>query len=66
MAAGIADFAGPIVFLVADRDRTAQAFLAAWPKADARVRTCLNATHSYVEPHAREWLVEQVLQVLRD
>jgi exosortase A-associated hydrolase 1 len=65
MAAGISAFAGPIAFLLADRDRTAQAFLAAWDKADQRIRRCPDATHSYVEPHARDWLGEQVLEVLR-
>lgn len=65
MAAGIARFPGEIVFLVADRDRTGQAFLAAWDKPDPRIRRCPDATHSYVEPHARDWLAEQVLGVLR-
>ncbi len=65
MAAGIAGFAGPVVFLLAERDRTAQAFLAAWRKDDARIRRCPDATHSYVEEHAREWLADQVLGVLR-
>ena len=65
MAAGIAGFRGPVVFLVAERDRTAQAFLAAWKKGDARIRRCPGATHSYVEAKAREWLADQVLGVLR-
>lgn len=65
MAAGIAHFAGPAVFLLAERDRTAQAFQAAWKKGDARVRLCPGATHSFVEAKAREWLADQVLGVLR-
>lgn len=65
MAAGIDAFTGPVVFLIADRDRTAQAFLSVWPKDDARVRTCEAATHSFVEAHARDWLTQQVLDVLR-
>ncbi|MGE3691945.1 MAG: hydrolase 1, exosortase A system-associated [Novosphingobium sp.] len=65
MAAGIAAFGGTVRFLVADRDRTAQAFLAAWDRKDARIRHCPDSTHSYVESHARDWLVEQVLVVLR-
>jgi exosortase A-associated hydrolase 1 len=64
LAGGIAGFSGPIRFLVAERDRTAQAFLSAWDKADARIRRCPDATHSYVEPHARDWLMEQVLEML--
>lgn len=65
MAAAIAGFGGPIRFLVAERDRTGQAFLASWSKSDPRVVRCPNATHSYVEAHAREWLVAQALAVLR-
>lgn len=65
MAAGIAGFTGPIRFLVAERDRTAQVFLAAWDKADARIRRCPDATHSYVEAHARDWLTGQILELLR-
>lgn len=66
MKNGIAGFKGPIRFLTADRDRTAQAFLAAWDKADKRIRRCPGASHSFVEPAAREWLAEQVLEMLRD
>lgn len=65
LAAGMAGFAGPVVFLVADRDRTGQAFLAAWDRRDARIRHCPDATHSYVEPPARDWLAGQVLDALR-
>jgi exosortase A-associated hydrolase 1 len=64
MADGIAGFGGPIRFLLADSDRTAHAFLAAWDRKDPRIRHCPDATHSYVESHARDWLVEQVLEVL--
>jgi exosortase A-associated hydrolase 1 len=65
MAEGIAGFAGPILFLLAERDRTAQAFGAAWRKDDPRIRSCPNATHSFVEPQARDWLAERVLEMLR-
>jgi len=65
MASGLQGFAGPIRFLVAERDRTGQAFLSSWAKDDPRIRRCPNATHSYVEAHARDWLVEQTLAVLR-
>ncbi len=65
MAAGIAGFSGEIAFLVAERDRTGQAFLSAWDKADARIRKCPQATHAYVEDDAREWLGAQVLDMLR-
>lgn len=65
LAAGISGFKGPVAFLVADRDRTGQAFVAAWDKRDTRIRRCPDATHSYVEPAAREWLAGQVLDALR-
>lgn len=65
MAAGLSGFTGPIAILLAERDRTAQVFRSAWSKTDERIRVCTNATHSYVEPHAREWLAEQVLAMLK-
>lgn len=65
MAAGIAGFTGPISILIAERDRTAVAFLGTWDKADKRIRRCAEASHSYVEPGASEWLQAQVLEVLR-
>lgn len=65
MAAGIAGFGGPVSILIAERDRTAIAFLGAWDKADPRIQRCAGASHSYVEPEARVWLEQQVLEVLR-
>jgi exosortase A-associated hydrolase 1 len=58
IAAGIAGFAGPVSFLLAGRDRTAQAFLAAWKKGDPRIRICEGASHSFVEAEARQWHLE--------
>ena len=65
MKAGIARFSGPVRYLIAGRDRTGLAFLARWEKADANLRNCAQASHSYVEADARLWLEEQVLEVLR-
>ncbi|MCB2080500.1 MAG: hydrolase 1, exosortase A system-associated [Novosphingobium sp.] len=65
MAHRIADFSGGVVFPVAERDRTAQAFLANWKKNDPRIRRCPDASHSFVEPHARDWLAALVLETLR-
>ncbi len=65
MAAGLAQFSGDVRLLIASRDRTAQAFVAAWDKNDPRLRTCAGASHSFVEAEAREWLEAQVLEVLR-
>lgn len=65
MAAGIASFPGPVRILLASSDRTAQAFEASWDAADARIERCAKASHAYVEPHAREWLGEELLKALR-
>lgn len=65
IATGIANFSGDITILIADRDRTGKAFLATWDKADPRIKTCPDATHAYVEPHAREWLEKGLVEALR-
>jgi hypothetical protein len=65
MAAGLANFAGPVTILIAGRDRTAQAFLDHWDKTDPRLRRCAEASHSFVEPQGRIWLQEQILAALR-
>ena len=65
MVEGLAAFAGPATILLAENDRTAQAFLATWDKADARLRKCPQASHSFVEPQARIWLQGQLLAALR-
>ncbi|MCT2399970.1 hydrolase 1, exosortase A system-associated [Novosphingobium mangrovi (ex Huang et al. 2023)] len=65
IGSGLAAFEGSVRFLIAGRDRTGLAFLSKWDKADPRLRTCAEATHSYVEPKAQAWLVAQVLEVLR-
>ena len=61
---GLAAFAGPATILIAEADRTGQAFLAHWDKADPRLRRCPEASHSFVEPAARVWLAAQVLAAL--
>lgn len=63
---GLGSYFGPVIFPVAARDRTGQTFAAVWSKGDQRIRTCPDATHSFVEPHAREWLASQILELLRD
>jgi len=65
MAGGLAMFHGPVTILLAENDRTAQAFKAVWDKADPRLRTCPGAGHSFVEPQARIWLQGQILAALR-
>ena len=65
IASGIANYPGDVTFLIAERDRTGKAFLATWDKTDPRIQMCPDATHAYVEPHAREWLEEQLVEALR-
>ncbi|MGH6785233.1 MAG: hydrolase 1, exosortase A system-associated [Novosphingobium sp.] len=65
MARTLGGFTGAAVLLVAGRDRTGQAFLANWGKADPRIRVCPEATHSFVEAPARIWLQGQILAMLR-
>jgi exosortase A-associated hydrolase 1 len=65
MAAGLKTFGGPATILIAERDRTAQAFLAAWNANDRRIQRCSQASHSYVEPEAFAWLEQQVTEILR-
>lgn len=62
--AGLQSFSGPVRLLLAERDRTAQAFLAAWDKEDPRLARCAGASHAFVEPHAREWLFDQIVAAL--
>jgi hypothetical protein len=65
MQAGLAKFDGPVSILLAETDRTAQAFASAWP-SDQRIRRCPGASHAFVEPDARDWLDAQILAALAD
>jgi exosortase A-associated hydrolase 1 len=62
---GLAGFSGPVRILLAERDRTAQSFEAAWHAADPRLARCPEASHAFVEPHAREWLFAQLVAALK-
>ena len=63
MRAGLARFPGPVSILLAERDRTAQLFLAAWG-GDARIIRLTSASHSFADEAAREWLFERVREML--
>ncbi|KRA83507.1 hydrolase 1, exosortase A system-associated [Altererythrobacter sp. Root672] len=65
MKVGLEAFAGPVRILIAERDRTAQAFLAEWDRHDPRLSTCKGASHAFVEPDAREWLFAQLVTALK-
>lgn len=64
MREGLAAFAGTVRILLAGRDRTAQAFEAAWDGGDPRIERCAGASHAFVEPDAGEWLFQQIRQAL--
>jgi exosortase A-associated hydrolase 1 len=65
MCEGLDRLAGPATILLAERDRTAQLFLAAWGPNDPRIERLASASHSFAEEAAREWLVGRVLAMLR-
>lgn len=64
MATGLDPFAGSVRILIAERDRTGQAFLAGWDIGDPRLRICPGASHAYAEPDSREWLFGQLIAAL--
>ena len=63
MRDGLARFAGPVAILLAERDRTAQLFAAAWGE-DQRVTRLASASHSFADAAARQWLAERILEAL--
>ena len=64
MRSGLSGFEGPVRILLAEADRTAQVFIENWDATDARIARCPRAGHAYVEPHARSWLEERLLESL--
>ena len=64
MRSGLSGFEGPVRILLAEADRTAQVFIENWDDTDARIARCPRAGHAYVEPHARAWLEERLLESL--
>lgn len=56
----------PARYLIAGNDRTGLAFVESCGGAgDLDIRRCDKASHAYVEPHARDWLLAQLLDALR-
>ena len=64
MAAQIQHFDGDVRILLAQRDRTAQAFARDWPADDPRIRRCAGGSHAYVEPDASAWLERELRDAL--
>ncbi len=65
---------GNSLILLAKRDTTARAFLAAWKSADfstlrqkssVTLETLDSASHSFADQAAKDWLTEKLLEVLR-
>jgi exosortase A-associated hydrolase 1 len=63
MRAGLAEFTGPVRLLLAGRDRTAQAFAAAWG-ADPRCAPRESADHAFSGTEDQEWLAGEILTAL--
>lgn len=53
-------------YLIAGNDRTGQTFMTAWPRPANGWNVCANAGHSFAEPHARDWLFEQLTGFLHE
>jgi exosortase A-associated hydrolase 1 len=66
MKAALAQFAGCVRILVAERDRTGQAFLAGWDPRDPRLNRCAGADHAYSDDGSSQWLLETILEALAD
>lgn len=66
MHAGLARFEGPVSLLIAERDRTAQAFTAVWDVSDSRIARCPGASHAFAEHEAADWLFGQIIGALGD
>ncbi|MEL1250126.1 hydrolase 1, exosortase A system-associated [Aurantiacibacter gilvus] len=64
MLDGLVGSSKPHVILIAEKDRTGQAFAVHWDGDSGDLYTCPGASHAYVEPHARNWLETQVLGML--
>ena len=66
MKDGLARFAGPVRILIAERDRTGQAFLAGWDERDPRLQRCAGADHAYSDDNSAKWLLDQIVAGLAD
>ena len=61
LQAELARYSGAVRILIAERDRTAQIFEANWPRKDARIARCPNASHAFAEPDAKLWLYNKIV-----
>jgi exosortase A-associated hydrolase 1 len=72
IAAALTGSAVPVSILIAERDSTAMAFMAAWKsgmfealRAKTELATTASASHSFADPQSRGWLYDRVGFVLR-
>lgn len=66
MRGGLEAFVGKTRILLADRDRTAQAFTASWAKDDPRLIHRAGADHAFSGEEDQQWLVDQILAALHE
>jgi exosortase A-associated hydrolase 1 len=66
MQAGVAGFDGPVRYLIAERDRTGQAFMAAWPQSVGHWQICPGGDHAFSSERSRDWLFNQLVAVLEE
>lgn len=73
MGCALATSATPLTILLASRDTTALAFIAAWKgsafddvrdRSDFDVQTLDSASHSFADAESKQWLIRQVLATL--
>lgn len=65
MKSGLDGFGGPVRFLLAEADRTAQVFAERWDADDDRIARCPGADHAFSDGEARAWLRARLLETLR-
>ena len=65
MSEGLDRFGKDYRILLAERDRTAQAFRENWDPTDPNLARCPGASHAFAEADARQWLFGQVIGALR-
>jgi hypothetical protein len=64
MRQGLTGFSRPARFLIADNDRTAQAFMQAMPETAESWEKCANAGHAFAGPEAGDWLFARLSALL--
>lgn len=64
MRRGLADFSGPVRVLIAENDRTAQAFMQAMPETREAWDICASAGHAFAGPEAGDWLFARLSALL--